>query len=95
MVCLGGTTWTWTGQTGLQWAGTAGTLAAMSKVARSLSRDPDETFPAWQGMQYFASMFSGHAQLRHVDNDRYGPHAWTSVRDVLGRHVGGAPVQGS
>ena len=77
----------------LQWAGTAGTLSAMSKVARSLSRDPDETFPAWQGMQYFASMFSGHAQLRHVDNDRYGPHAWTSVRDVLGDHVGGAAVQ--
>lgn len=79
----------------LQWAGTAGTLSAMSKVARSLSRDPDETFPAWQGMQYFAGMFSGHAQLRHVDNDRYGPQAWTSVRDVLGEHVGGARVQGS
>ncbi|MFI8632978.1 NmrA family NAD(P)-binding protein [Microbacterium sp. NPDC077663] len=67
----------------LQWAGTTGTLSAMASVGRRLSRDPDDTFPAWQGMQYFVSMFSGEAQLLHVDNDRYGPHAWTSVRDIL------------
>jgi uncharacterized protein YbjT (DUF2867 family) len=73
----------------LQWAGTTGTLSAMSKVGKKLSKNPDETFPAWQGMQYFVSMFSGEAQLRHVDNDRYGPHAWTSVRDVLRAHLAG------
>lgn len=71
----------------LQWAGTAGTLSAMSKVGKRLSKNPDETFPAWQGMQYFVSMFSGQAQLRHVDNDRYGPHTWTTVRDVLQAHL--------
>ena len=70
-----------------QWAGTAGTLLAMSKIGRRLSKDKGEAFPAWQGMQYFVSMFSGEAQLRHVDNDRYGPHAWTSVRDVLETHL--------
>jgi hypothetical protein len=32
-------------------------------------------------------MFSGQAQLRHVDNDRYGEHTWTSVRDVLEAHL--------
>jgi hypothetical protein len=31
------------------------------------------------------SMFSGQAQLHHVDNDRYGVHAWTTVRDMLAR----------
>ncbi|MFB2585819.1 NmrA family NAD(P)-binding protein [Herbiconiux liukaitaii] len=72
-----------------QWAGTTGTLAAMSKVGKRLSKNPDETFPAWQGMQYFVSMFSGQAQLHHVDNDRYGPHAWTTVRDVLEGHLAG------
>jgi len=77
----------------LQWAGTAGTLSAMSKVGRALSRNPDETFPAWQGMQYFASMFSGQAQLRHVDDDRYGPHTWTTVRDVLQAHLAGRGAQ--
>lgn len=71
----------------LQWAGTTGTLSGMSKVVKRLSKNPDETFPAWQGMQYFVSMFSGHAQLRHLDNDRYGTHTWTTVRDVLKEHL--------
>jgi hypothetical protein len=71
----------------LQWAGTTGMLSVMSKVGKTLSKNPDETFPAWQGMQYFVSMFSGQAKLRHVDNDRYGPHAWTTVRDVLQAHL--------
>jgi uncharacterized protein YbjT (DUF2867 family) len=74
----------------LQWAGTTGTLSVMSKVVKRLSKNPDETFPAWQGMQYFVSMFSGHAQLRHLDNDRYGTHTWTTVRDVLEEHLAGA-----
>jgi uncharacterized protein YbjT (DUF2867 family) len=73
----------------LQWAGTTGTLSAMSAVGRRLSKNPDETFPAWQGMQYFVSMFSGQAQLHHVDNDRYGVQSWTSVRDVLRAHLSG------
>jgi len=77
----------------LQWAGTTGTLAAMSSVGRRLAKDPDETFPAWQGMQYFVSMFSGQAQLRHVDNGRYGAHEWTSVRDVLGANLAAASAR--
>ncbi|WP_035773021.1 NmrA family NAD(P)-binding protein [Arthrobacter sp. Br18] len=71
----------------LQWAGTTGSLSAMSKIVRRLSRDTDTTFPAWQGMQYFVSMFSGQAQLHHVDNDRYGKHSWTTVREVLAAHL--------
>lgn len=43
--------------------------------------------PTPWGMQYFVSMFSGQAQLHHIDNDRYGPHLWTTVRDVIGAHV--------
>ncbi|OIH98415.1 MULTISPECIES: NmrA family NAD(P)-binding protein [unclassified Curtobacterium] len=72
----------------LQWAGTAGTLSAMARVGRRLSKDDDAPFPAWQGMQYFVSMFSGEAELHHVDDDRWGPHAWTTVHDVLAAHVG-------
>ena len=74
---------------GLQFAGTTGLLSAMSKVGRRLSKDQDATFPAWQGMQYFVNMFSGEAQLHHVENDRYGAHEWTSVRDVLAEHLAG------
>jgi uncharacterized protein YbjT (DUF2867 family) len=72
----------------LQWAGTAGTLSAIARVGRRLSKDSDEPFPAWQGMQYFVSMFSGEAELRHVDNDRYGTHRWTTAQDVLAAHLG-------
>jgi uncharacterized protein YbjT (DUF2867 family) len=72
----------------LQWAGTVGTLAAMARVGRRLSKaGDDEPFPAWQGMQYFVSMFSGEAELRHVDNGRYGDEQWTTVREVLAAHV--------
>lgn len=73
----------------VQRAGTTGVLSAASKVMRHLSKGPDETFPAWQGMQYFVSMFSDQAQLHHVDNDRWGTHRWTTVRDVLSEHLAG------
>ncbi|XAS63800.1 NmrA family NAD(P)-binding protein [Micrococcaceae bacterium Sec5.8] len=71
----------------LQWAGTAGSLSLMSKAMRRLSGSADETFPAWQGMQYLVNMFSGQAQLQHVDNSRYGHQQWTTVRDVLSAHL--------
>jgi uncharacterized protein YbjT (DUF2867 family) len=71
----------------LQWAGTIGTLGLMAKGVRRLSKNPRETFPAWQGMQYFVSMFSGQAQLLRVDNERFGEHRWTTVRDVLAAHL--------
>lgn len=72
----------------LQWAGTTGALSAVSRIARRTARSSDDTFPAWQGMQYLVSMFSGQSQLHHVANDRYGAHSWTTTADVLAEHVG-------
>jgi nucleoside-diphosphate-sugar epimerase len=77
-----------------QWAGTTGMLSGMARIGRRISKDEEATFPAWQGMQYFVSMFSGEAQLHHVNNDRYGPQAWTSVRDVLEAHVKDGTTKG-
>jgi len=71
-----------------QWAGTTGTLSAMAAVMRRTLKDDGDTFPAWQGMQYFVNMFSGDAQLRHVDGACYAPARWTTVRDVLATRVG-------
>ena len=71
----------------VQWAGTTGTLSATAKIARRADRTSDDTFPAWQGMQYFVSMFTGQAQLNNIANDRYGVQPWTTVRDVLHAHV--------
>jgi nucleoside-diphosphate-sugar epimerase len=79
----------------LQWAGTTGVLAAASKAMRRVARDEQETFPAWQGMQYLVSMYSGEAELRHVDRERFGELSWTGVREVLAAHVaerGSAPA---
>lgn len=70
-----------------QWAGTTGILSGMARIGRRVSRDEEAAFPAWQGMQYFVSMFSGEAELRHVDNERYGQGTWTDVRAVLKGHL--------
>lgn len=70
----------------LLYAGSVGSLSAMSRAVRAIMPASSEPFPPWQGMQYFASMFSGDATLRYVDNDRYGSRKWTTARDVLEQH---------
>jgi nucleoside-diphosphate-sugar epimerase len=65
-------------------AGSAGTLARIIAVARRLSPAEDETFPAWQGMQYVHSMAVGGVAFRDpLDNDRYGARDWTRLEEVL------------
>ena len=69
------------------YAGSVGSLTAMSLAMKALMPASNEPFPPWQGMQYFASMFSGDATLNYVSNDRYGSRTWTTARDVLDQHV--------
>ena len=70
-----------------QWAGTTGGLSLIARSIRATSREGPEAFPAWQGMQYLVSMYSGDAALHHVDNDRYGAMGWTSASDILRAHL--------
>ncbi|HEX9089292.1 MAG TPA: NmrA family NAD(P)-binding protein, partial [Arthrobacter sp.] len=70
----------------LLYAGSVGSLTTMSRAVKALMPASDEPFPPWQGMQYFASMFSGDASLRYIDNDRYGSRTWTTARDILEQH---------
>ncbi|MFF4052756.1 hypothetical protein ACFYZ5_39520 [Streptomyces chartreusis] len=42
----------------------------MSKLVKRFTRDSCVAFPAWQGMQYLATIYSGQAQLHRADNDR-------------------------
>ena len=66
------------------YAGPVGVLAGMARIGRAVSRDEETPFPAWQGMQYLHSMYSGAAKLGPaLDNDRYGTRDWTTARDVL------------
>jgi hypothetical protein len=68
------------------WAGTVSGLALLAGGLRAVSTDQTSAFPAWQGMQYLVSIFSGQAPLRHIDNDRYGVLPWTTATDVLREH---------
>ena len=67
----------------LTYAGGIAPLRLMAKVGRALSRDREALYPAWQGMQYFGTMFSGEGRDRPLANDRYGVRRWTSAREVL------------
>lgn len=64
-----------------QWAGSVAFLGGvMAPIARRLAPDkPDPVFPAWQGMQYMVDMFSGHAHLHPLDNQRYPDVAFTTL----------------
>ncbi len=59
-----------------------GLLAALARGVKAVVVPRrQETFPAWQGMQYTHDMFAGHARLDPLDNGRYPELRWTTVRD--------------
>jgi nucleoside-diphosphate-sugar epimerase len=68
------------------WVGSLGVLGVMIKLAQTAAPQANETFPAWQGMQYMRDMFSGRAKLEPLDNNRYPNLRWTSVRERLAAH---------
>jgi len=55
-------------------------LIAFTKI---VAPQPNEVFPAWQGMQYLHDMLSGQTKLHHLDNDRYNDLKWTTIRQCL------------
>jgi hypothetical protein len=64
-------------------AGGLGRLRTMIKITHAISPGKNETFPAWQGMQYMHDMFTGKPKLEPLDNSRYPNIQWTSVQEVL------------
>jgi len=64
-------------------AGSLGLLAAMIKIARTLSPQEDVLYPPWQGMQYFHNMLSGVTTPDRLDHERYPGIEWRTARDVL------------
>lgn len=67
------------------WVGSAGFLQGSSNLMRrfSIGGGEQDIFPAWQGMQYMANMFSGAGKLDPLDNDRYPDLKWTKVEGFL------------
>ena len=64
-------------------AGGLGRLQTLIKIMRAVLPLRNAVYPPWQGMQYLHNMFSGHAKLEPLDNDRYPGMRWTKARDVL------------
>jgi nucleoside-diphosphate-sugar epimerase len=64
-------------------AGSLGTLERIMTLTRKFSRQSDALYPPWQGMQYLHNMYSGRGKLKPLDNNRYGPRSWTTVREFL------------
>lgn len=73
----------------LLWVGSAGFLEGSSNIMRRFSIGGSEydVFPAWQGMQYMANMFSGAGKLDGLDNDRYPELKWTKAEEFLAQHA--------
>jgi nucleoside-diphosphate-sugar epimerase len=53
------------------------------RCAKFFTPQSNDLYPAWQGMQYFHSLFSGVTKLKQIDNDRYSGIHWRTARDVL------------
>jgi uncharacterized protein YbjT (DUF2867 family) len=67
--------------------GGLGAFNVIIGIMRRLMPARDELYPPWQGMQYLRDMLSGGAKLEPLDNGRYSRVRWTTVRDVLARHI--------
>lgn len=63
--------------------GGLGAFKMVIKVTKTLAPGTNETFPAWQGMQYLYDMLSGKAKHPQLDNERYPGLRWTTVEEVL------------
>lgn len=69
--------------------GGLGGLRRMISITRFLFPQRKEIFPPWQGMQYLHNMLSGGPKLEPLDNNRYPGMVWTSVQDLLAKHLSG------
>ncbi|MCU1263150.1 MAG: NmrA family protein [Bryobacterales bacterium] len=55
----------------------------ISRLQLAANPDDRELYPDWQLMMYMRTMFSGSAEVRPLDNDRYPNLHWTSARELL------------
>ena len=72
---------------GLIKAGSVGFLNIMIKIGKTFAPAEDDLYPAWQGMQYMRDMVEGRVDISEHDNNRYPEIKWTSIKDVLSKHL--------
>lgn len=64
-------------------AGNIGLLNTIIKIAKAVTPDKGELYPAWQGMQYMRDMMEGRVKIEKYDNNRYSDIHWTSIKEFL------------
>jgi hypothetical protein len=62
--------------------GGIGLLNGLIKMTKFFTKESNELYPPWQGMQYMRDMMEGRVSLEPNNNDRY-VLKWTSVKDFL------------
>jgi uncharacterized protein YbjT (DUF2867 family) len=71
--------------------GGLGFFKLVIRLTKTMAPGNDETFPAWQGMQYLYDMLSGAVKFPQLDNKRYNGIRWQSIGEVLKlRYAGSA-----
>ncbi len=63
--------------------GSINLLNSFIKLARFFSKNTQELYPAWQGMQYMRDMMEGRSARTTHDNMRYPGIHFTSLKDYL------------
>ena len=66
--------------------GGLGMFKSLIQVTKFFVPGSNELYPPWQGMQYMHNMYSGITKFERLDNHRY-PMRWTSVKDLLSKHL--------
>lgn len=67
--------------------GGLGALSTLIDITRFIVPSAQDTYPAWQGMQYLRDMLDGRGKAPTLDNDRYPGIRWHTVKDVLTEFV--------
>jgi hypothetical protein len=67
-------------------------LGIIIKLARKIAPGEKKLYPAWQGMQYMHNMIDERSKIEKLDNDRYPEIQWTTVKDVLSKHLSATTV---
>lgn len=63
--------------------GGIGLLNTLIKMTKFFTKQNNDLYPPWQGMQYMRDMMEGRVSLEPNSNNRYNVIQWTSVKEYL------------
>jgi uncharacterized protein YbjT (DUF2867 family) len=63
--------------------GGLGAFRLIIKITKTFAPGKNETFPAWQGMQYLHDMLTGLPKFTTANNQRYEDIRWQKVGDII------------